>query len=76
MKKIGDYAISSFLWARKNSSVKSNMANFQPYSLNMSEQDFDKILYFYEKFSEYVIFHEIEGRKTKLLYMFKKLTEL
>ena len=45
-------------------------------STKLMEKDFDRILDFYENFSESVIFQDSEERKVKLFGMFKKLLKL
>ena len=45
-------------------------------STKLKEKDFDRILDFYEKFSESVIFQDTEERKVKLFDMFKKILKL
>ena len=45
-------------------------------STKLKEKDFDRILDFYEKFSESVIFQDTEERKVKLFDMFKKMLKL
>ena len=48
----------------------------QTNSTKLIEKDFDRILDFYEKFSECVIFQDTEERQAKLFEMFKKLSKL